>query len=213
MHYLPNMRYEIAPPVIDEILTGHYHRSEDYYCWRPHGIAAWSIIYTVGGRGRFGSLALETTVDEGQLVLLPPRTPHDYGTAPGERWEFLWGVFDPHPRWSGLLSWMKDEYGLFRLCLPLPLRGLVAERFWAMHRYALYPVSAAAELAMNALEGALLLVSSLTHQEENRAKLDPAMIKAMNYVSQNLDKPLPLRDMALASGQSVSRLCAIFSAI
>lgn len=41
-------------PPVAHILTGHFHESHGYETWRARGVDNWLLIYTEGGRGRFG---------------------------------------------------------------------------------------------------------------------------------------------------------------
>ena len=56
---------------------------------RPAGVPDYQLLYTVRGRGTVRIREEEHTVEEGQVFILPPFTPHEY-RADGEIWETQW---------------------------------------------------------------------------------------------------------------------------
>src|SRR5688572_24190246 len=87
-------------------VTGHFRTRDDYAAWRPGGTNDYLLVYTVAGNGYFASAdeaVYETSA--GDLVLVRPRTHHDYGTPRGGKWELLWAHFTPRGEWTDLLDW------------------------------------------------------------------------------------------------------------
>src|SRR5690349_24078444 len=74
------------------LITGHFCQKAGYLAWRPQGTRDWLIIYTLAGKGRFGFPGGERVVEPGDITLLRPGTPHDYGVEKSlAHWELLWG--------------------------------------------------------------------------------------------------------------------------
>lgn len=64
------------------VSCGYHHTGpqdeEDYCMSRPHGRLDYQIIYIQNGRARFDIGGQERDVASGQVVIVPPKTPHSY---------------------------------------------------------------------------------------------------------------------------------------
>lgn len=194
---------------VTTLASGHFDRGDRYYAWRPDGVADWLLIFTVAGQGRFGYPGGERRSRPGDVMLLRPGAPHDYGAAPGARWELLWTHFQPREAWLPWLNWPTLAPGLMGLSLRPPARRRVRRRLREMHRLATGPALRRDDLALNALEEALLWCD-----EENpagrAAMVDPRVRAAMEWCLANLRARHTVASLARAARLSPSRFAHLF---
>jgi AraC family transcriptional regulator, arabinose operon regulatory protein len=191
------------------LLTGHYRMRRRYHIRRPRGTEDWLLIYTVSGRGVFSHARGSLTVCPGDLVLLSPGTPHDYGLEKIlGRWELLWAHFHPLPTWMVLLNWPE----IFPGVMKLSLRGnkKIVRLFQAAHGLATGMQARREWMAINALEGLLLLCDSINPQSEASIGYDSRVQEVVEHICRNLATPLNLGDLARVCHLSISRLSHLF---
>jgi AraC family transcriptional regulator, arabinose operon regulatory protein len=199
-----------APPE-GQLSTGLFRMRHEYSRWRRNGAPGWLIIYTVDGKGRFGYDGGELTVDPGDLVILAPRALNDYGLENKlRRWDLLWAYFFPYNHWHELLHWPEVAPGLMHLCLtPGETRNRVVKQIMTCHRLNHSPRRHREMFAMNALETALLYCDEANPLVQ-RARLDPRMLRAMEYMSENLARHISVPQVARHTGLSISRFSHLF---
>ena len=150
-----------------------------YARWREHGAPGWLLVYTLGGRGRFGHDRGDLPVRKGDLVLLLPKVRNDYGLEETlKRWDLLWAYFFPRSEWLALLNWPEEAPGLLRLHLSnSTIRTRIARQFLEVHRLHMGPQRQREMLAMNALEKVLLLCDGVNPRSEQSC-MDPRVLRA-----------------------------------
>ncbi|MGV3618243.1 MAG: helix-turn-helix domain-containing protein [Fimbriimonas sp.] len=180
-------------PEVVKIVTGSFNSRPGYRVVRPDGTSSWLITLTLGGEGRLG----EMRTRPGELVLIRPRTPHDYGVPEGgDRWEFIWAHFRPPAHW---MPWLGGE----------AMRSSVADdrtrmRFMEMHRFA--PEAMGEDLALNALEEVLIR----TAVREPGPVWDSRIAVVTSRVRAAVDHPWDTAELARLVGISPSRLAHLF---
>ena len=198
------------------LLTGHFRQKRGYRAWREQGTEDWLLIYTVGGKGRFGYRGGELIAEVGDLVLIKPGTLHDYGVEDSlERWELLWVHFRPPAQRVEWLEWMawpaaaEEAPGLMRLRLAGALRQRVRRRLLEMHQLATGGHPRREALAMNALEEVLLWCDAVNPLHA-QGRLDPRVRAAMDAMCRRLGEKVLLEELAAGVNLSVSRLAHLF---
>jgi AraC-type DNA-binding domain-containing proteins len=84
-----------SPPPDNSIyFGGHYNEPDTYVTKRPHGMNSWLITFTLEGEGYFLVDNRRYLSRAGDIALLKPGAPHQYGTSPGRNWNFVWAHFD-----------------------------------------------------------------------------------------------------------------------
>ena len=202
-------RAESWTPVVERVLSGHLDEGPEYSTFRRRGTTDWLLIHTVSGSGQLGGgdgAELRTAV--GDAVLLRPRTPHDYGTAPGSPgWEIVFSHFHPRPEWMPLLEWPQPVAGIGRITAD----GEVHRRILAaLHRSARAGRGglARAELfSVNALEEALLWCDT---QNRFGVRIDERILRVIDHVDAHLAEPLDVARLAGVVHLSASRLTRLF---
>jgi len=204
-----------AVPVYDQIVTGHFYSSTGYRAYRPRGSGDWLMIYTANGGGYFGSKSANFHANQGDLVLLRPGTPHDYGVDPNlptdqQLWEIYWAHFQPRTPWLAWTDWPQPVPGIL-LCQinekheRARIKSLVSQ----MNHNASSPARHAQDLAMNLLEQVILSCDS-RQERTGDAAVDPRVRKAIDYASQHLADALDVETLAEQGGLSVSRFAHLF---
>jgi AraC family transcriptional regulator, arabinose operon regulatory protein len=215
MHYLamanpPRKRREAPIPLYDRILTGHFHPKARYSVARSHGTPDWLGIYTLSGQGRVGTPVSQEQAVAGDFFLITPGTPHDYGLwSSGMPWNFLWAHFLPPTRWLNWLQWPESGPGTFRVQVPRgPVRREVEASLQNMHAASLIGHLLSNDMAMNALESALLKCTHLVWKEAE--PVDDRVRRAADYLAENLASGFSLSTVAKTSGLSMYRLAHLF---
>jgi AraC family transcriptional regulator of arabinose operon len=195
------------------LVTGHFREKAGYSAWREGGTADWLLIYTAGGRGRFGYSGGEIVTAVGDVVLIRPGTLQDYGTeASAGRWELLWVHFRPPAQrmdWVEWMGWPEESPGLMRLRLGEGLRSRVRRRLLEMHRLATGGSPRREALAMNALEEVVLWCDGVNPLQA-QGRLDPRVRFAMDAMCRRLEEEVTLEGLAAGASLSVSRLAHLF---
>jgi AraC family transcriptional regulator of arabinose operon len=205
------LRPESPLPPAGRLTMGLFHMKKNYTRWREHGAPGWLLVYTLGGRGRFGHERGELLVEKGDLVLLQPKVRNDYGLEPElKRWDLLWAYFFPPTNWHVLLKWPEEAPGLLRLHLPAGIsRTKIIQPLMEAYRLNMGSRRHREMFALNVLEKVLLLCDRINPDSE-QSHLDARVFRAMDYLCQNLSRPVPLSLLARECGLSISRLAHLF---
>lgn len=216
-------RSESFIPVVDRIVAGALAEGPEYAGWRSRGTTDWLIVNTVGGHGRFGPAEGPFLgAEQGDLFLLRPSTPHDYGTAPGHpSWDLQFAHFHPRPDWIALLDWPEPRPGLRRLRTSGEVHQRVTEALTRTVLVCRSGLRQAELFGLNALETALLWASTqqpapphppgtstgsvLSHH------LDSRLLLVVEEISSRLAEPLSVETLARHAGVSPSRLTSLFA--
>lgn len=199
-----------APPA-GPLVTGHFHKGPRYATHRAGGSADWLLIHTASGHGRFGHGGGEMISRPGDMILLKPGVPHDYGTAHGHRqWELFWAHFIPRPAWLELLEWPEAAPGLMHLTLAGDeARYRIVRRFRELVRLNTGPGRLRQPLAMNALEE-ILLRCEQANPRGAAAGTDSRISRALAFICEHFPAPLTVDKIAGHCGLSPSRFAHLF---
>jgi len=203
------LRPETSAPPPGPLLMGHFRMKNRYAGWRPHGTRDWLLIYTVAGCGYFGGKSDYFPAHAGDIVLITPGTPHDYGLDSNIlKWELLWAHFMPDRKILSLLEWPESLPGIRRLAVaPVSIRRKIRSRLHDAVRLSIGHGSRREYFAMNALEEVFLWCDAI-NPKTNR--FDERIQKALDFISAHFMRELSLKDMAQHSGLSLSRFCELF---
>ena len=199
----------IIPPT-RLLVTGHQEATRRICARRPEGTNNWLLVYTEDGEASFRFSGGELKVHADDIVLIRPGTSHDYGLH--ERsgyWRDRWTHFLPRPDCLDWLRWPEFAPGMMHLHLSSPVREQVLAELAAMDAASHATHRRHEELAVNALERALLLCDSMNprHQETHQ---DPRIRKAVEWLCRRPEVPITVDDLARQCGLSRSRLTELF---
>ncbi|MFI2433412.1 helix-turn-helix domain-containing protein [Streptomyces sp. NPDC018693] len=214
------------------VVVGHFDRGAGYAVDRPTGSDSWLFIWTTGGQGLLRQGGAGTSAGAGTLVALAPGVAQRYAVAPGARGWRLWWVHGPaRPTWTPWLRPYDLGDGLYALG-PVPA-GLHARIEAAFHRMlddarrpapepappvggdpepvALAHDTAARELALCALEEALLLATSSVRTPAAPPGVDERIHRAEALITADPGAPHTVRSLAAAVSLSPSRFAHLFT--
>jgi AraC family transcriptional regulator of arabinose operon len=195
----------------DPLVCGEFLRQDaNYTNWRPHGSGDWLLIYTLSGAGRITTATGSFRLGEGQALLYPPGAMQDYATDPeAGRWSLRWAHFSPKPQWQPWLAWPEAKPGAPRMEFSAAAARRFADALRRMLAASRLEGEGAIELAMNALEEALLwAVRDLAG--DRWLTLDSRIRKAVAYLEGDPARPFSLGELARHCGLSSSRLSHLF---
>jgi AraC family transcriptional regulator of arabinose operon len=179
--------------------------------FRPAGTRDWLLIATVDGVGYARAGTGLATLRRGDLLLIAPGTPQEYGYLEERtEWSNVWAHFWPRPHWLPWLRWPSHAPGIMLLQAGEAFDGIEAE-FRRMIEAQGQPLRLRHDKAMNALERVLIDCDGLNPLQAG-ARVDPRIRKALGIVGERLAEPLSVDDLARAVGLSRSRFSVLFAA-
>lgn len=177
---------------------------------RPAGMDAWILNLTLSGSGRINRGDERFATKPGDLLLWPPRTPHDYGADPATgRWTHLWVYFHPRPAWFDWLGWPVASAGVLRLRLhDDPRLAVVTARFHDV--IAAYRAAASRRTALTLAWTELLLLTIDQANPLARPGIDPRIQSALDHLHGHYAAPATVASLARRAGLSPSRFAHRF---
>ena len=200
---------KIIPPT-RLLFTGQQESTRPLFAHRPAGTSDWLFVYTEDGHASFRFPGGVFTARANDVILIRPKTPHDYGLH--ERhgyWKDRWAHFLPRPDCLDWLQWPEFAPGMMHLHLPSPIREQVLTELTSMDTASHANHRRHEELAINALERALLLCDSINPRYRENQR-DPRIRKAIELISQQPEERLTIDSLASKCGLSRSRLAQLF---
>ncbi|MCS7458794.1 helix-turn-helix domain-containing protein [Paenibacillus doosanensis] len=201
---------ETAAPPPGILVSGHFRQAHGYQTHRSFGTKDWLITFTLSGTGHYWLDGRLQPCEPGDIVLLPPGTPHHYATPEGSVWEFVWAHFMPLPHWSEWLT-LPSEAGALHVIriAQQSVRERIREAFQRMIRDSLELDYYRSRLSLNAMEEILLLAQ----QAEARVKsgqMDPRVEQVLSHLSQHMKQRHSVEELAAKVALSPSRLAHLF---
>lgn len=191
--------------------TSLYARDAHGATLRPSGLNNWVLNLTVGGRGRIGSGPGRFTVEEGDVLLFPPRIAHDYSNeGKTGRWIHHWIYFSPPGHLVPLLQWPVRGDGIlgFRLA-DSAARARVRRAMEKCIALFSSPHKNRLRFCENSLEEALLWCDTqnpFSSGSGGDERIDRAVAYMMKHFARDLDAAALARECNL----SLSRFAHLF---
>ncbi len=183
----------------------------DFLIERPSGMKGYIINMTSQGEGTIFSGDQAFDVSAGDMLLFPPSAEHFYQRKKDSAsWFHRWVYFRPRAFWNDWLTWQEQRNGVY-VTQNLDYNHIEQiERLFIDIEYAAKSdMPYRDDLAINLLEQ--LLIRCKTVQPDVVSKpIDPRVIEAMNYMTQNLNQDFSLEDIADHTCLSPSRLGHLF---
>ncbi|MGC9539479.1 helix-turn-helix domain-containing protein [Streptomyces sp. UG1] len=214
------------------VVVGHFDQPPGYRINRPRGADSWLFTWTTGGHGRLRHGRTEARAGAGDLVVLAPGVGHDYGVEPGARhWEFWWAHCQARPTWRSWLRPYDAGAGMY-VVTPTPdavhgrveaaFRRMLADARWtgteappAMapgeEPVAVAHGTAARELALCALEEAVLLTAGISRTQPPRPGVDDRVRRAQALIDADPAAAHTVRSLAAHVALSPSRFAHLFT--
>lgn len=192
----------VTYPEANELIAGHFLVDDTYQMKRPGGMNNWLITFTLDGEGYFKTGDDYITCSKGDIILLKPMVPHQYGTSKEKTWEFVWVHFSPELFETNFLSDkpivnlnLDKEY--IKKRIQQSFEKLIQDyrernRYWY-------------ELCQTCLKEILLLIAQ--RQEQS---LDPRIEEILHLLSKKMKESFSINELAKMVGLSPSRLSHLF---
>ena len=199
-------------PIVSELYVtdiGSYPSAPHHYVERRQGISAAVMIYCLSGRG---SIEIDNTTHKirfGQLVIIPPNTPHIYQAEQKDPWSICWIHFSgtQTQALSDSLKLTKHKPSLY-----VPDTRIIRDAFENVYACLNYHYTDAGLLAMSS---ELLRLFSLAKLHQGfpgaqRQSAEKRVVSTLAFMEQHLHMPLTLDEMAAHSGQSLPYFTRLF---
>lgn len=184
------------------VIASHFNESDTYVVNRANGRSDWLITYTIDGEGFFQVQGEKVISRTGDITILKPHTPHQYGTMPGQCWNFVWAHFTQQT----IERYLLPEDRLYQTTIENPSsRQRIYRAFERIIGDSLQQNPYGQELCMNALREVLLLLL-----QRSAYKIDPRVEEVLHILSRRLHEPVHIGTLALSVGLSASRLSHLF---
>ncbi|MFC5451865.1 helix-turn-helix domain-containing protein [Paenibacillus aestuarii] len=184
------------------ILADHFLKTDTYVTARPSGMEDWLLTLTLNGEGYFITSGQERICQAGDVTLLKPGTPHQYGTRKGSTWDFVWAHFPPSLTETNLLPeqellqfTVESESVRLRIYQAL-IRVIGDSRERGEYWY---------DLCCNALKELLLVIAQRTSN-----KIDSRIEEVIHLLTRQMRSQIRIEELAKAVGLSPSRLSHLF---
>lgn len=185
------------------VIAGHFNEWDTYVTKRPHGMSDWLITYTLDGEGYFlTSEGHEFICQEGDIALLKPGTPHQYGTRKGQNWDFVWAHF---PSRIMETNYLPDMDLIVHRIESVSAHQRIYQAFRQIISDSTERRSYWQELCENSVRELILLLL----QRVNK-RMDPRIEETLHHLSTHMLDPVRVDLLAKAVGLSPSRLSHLF---
>ncbi|WP_342564852.1 AraC family transcriptional regulator [Paenibacillus sp. FSL R7-0345] len=190
---------------------GYFPQAEYHFRERPEGAPAHIFIFCETGEGwvelRYGE---RMAMREGDMVIIPPDTPHRYGAAAGNPWSIYWFHFK-----GDHAARLVSLFGLAAVPLTLSPSGIARFTEWFQPAYELlaertYSLTSHVHVAQTTrqLLSGIGLNTSKSAQEKKR---EHYLEQAIQYMNQHMEESIRLTELARHVGLSQQHLIHLFN--
>lgn len=184
------------------VIAGHFNHPDYYVIKRPGGMGDWLITYTLDGNGYFLIDGEERSCQAGDVTLMQPGVPHQYGTRKGSHWNFVWAHFTPRITETNLLP--ADKL-LIQAMDSESARKRIGRAFETILSDAIERSAFWVELCENTIREVILLLA-----QRHAKPLDPRIEEVRYLLSSRMREPVRIEDLAREVGLSASRLSHLY---
>lgn len=183
----------------------------DFTIDRPNGMKGFIVNFTSKGEGTIFYGEDEFHVKPGDLLLFPPTAAHYYHRKKDcASWFHRWVYFRPRAFWHDWLTWQQQKNGVY-LTQGLDENTIryIENLFIDIEYTSKQDVPYRNDLSINLLEQLLIRCKTLQPDVVSK-QLDPRVVEAMNYMTQNLNQDFTIEDVSAHICLSPSRLGHLF---
>lgn len=217
---MPEMVCQMAEsdPVLQTLYItdmGFYPHAIHHYRERVSPIDQFVLIYCIKGSGRYQVHGKQYEVKANQYFILPAKTPHIYASNNEDPWTIYWihfrgtlagyyaeGAEAPITVSTNLNSRIADRNNIFEDIFMTLSDGYTIENL----RY----TSSLLHFYLGSLRYLPVYRKCHKRTEKNKEEENVITNAALQYMEENLEKPITLQDLADYTGYSVSHFSTIF---
>ena len=183
----------------------------DFFIDRENGMKGYILNLTTRGQGQVFDGDNTFYCNTGDLLLFQPKEPHFYGRSQNsDCWYHRWIYFRPRAYWADWLEWNSQTNKVGRLTLATEaLREEFEQLFISIEQIHQSGRRLSEEFAMNLLERLLLRCIEEEPLSEHKM-MDPRIIEACQFMTNNLADDIRIEDIANHVFLSPSRLAHLF---
>jgi AraC-like DNA-binding protein len=190
--------------------TGYEIRTDASYDWdgRKRGQTPFTVLqYTISGAGNLRYETRQHRLCEGETLLLLVPHNHRYWLESGGRWEFFWISMNG-----------EEALRIHRAILAVtgPILKLQPRTIEHLADCSLRLISGGGETpgraSAIAYEAAMALFDDVFGSHPVLGQEYRTMQHVINYIAENLERPLPVEDLAKVSGLSRAHFSRVFAA-
>jgi AraC family transcriptional regulator, arabinose operon regulatory protein len=212
LYWVPQMvlqRIEARPFTRHAVVTclGYYPDTRGHFVERSEGLEEYVMLFVETGAGWIETRGRREEIAAGEVVLLPPREKHAYGSNEKNPWTLYWFHFRGQIV-EELLEWTKfsAETRIMTCAAWDGVRREFHTLFHSLER---------GYHEHNLLEMSRVLINVLTLLNRNPSRERPQEARdrieqAMDRMRETLTHPLTLEEYAREAGYSVPRYCHWF---
>jgi AraC family transcriptional regulator of arabinose operon len=207
---MPHINVTPAPESSPIVAGIQYQSKEFSRGYRPEGTKDWLMVSTLDGVGYVKAEGTTRTLRRGDILLIAPDTPQEYGHLDDDsRWVNIWVHVRPRPHWLPWLAWPRISRGIMILEAGEQFEPIESE-LRRMVEVSNAPLRLRYEAAMNSLERVLITADDL-NPLHGASQLDGRIKKALEIVGERLAAPLNIATLGKAVGLSRSRFSVLFT--
>jgi AraC family transcriptional regulator of arabinose operon len=204
----PFVRLTTSTPPDGALIAGHLTPCYAREVLRVNGTRDWLLTLTLKGAAFYKQENVYFEARAGDAVLIEPGAYQNYAPLGGSGWDCLWVHFVARPAWLSHLAWPSAGKGIYRFKLAdVAVRKAVATSLRRCIDHAAREYRGLSqELAMNALEEAILLISGARNEAEESRRLSPPIRRVLDCLCQAPEQRHSVPDLAKLAQLSPSRL-------
>lgn len=188
---------------------GYYPKAVNHYRRRAQGIDQNILIYCVEGRGWLEIAGQKVTITAGNFFIIPPGTPHTYGSEETAAWTIYWmhirgvradaicsAIISKVKGFRGIVNYSEQRIALHNEMYASLERGYSSE-------HVIY-----ANMCLSHYLASFYFDEKFTYADVGKTE-DPASL-AIDFMGDNLGALLTLKDIAAHVNLSVSHFAGMF---
>lgn len=194
---------------------GYYPAAGSHYRRRDEPISQWVLIYCRSGRGWYSVGGRRYEVEPNDCFMLPPGLPHSYGADTADPWTIYW------VHYKGTLAHMFAPPAMAPVTLKPGANSRITDRIELFEeimtilerRYSSDALAYSCVLLMHFLSTITRLDCFIAGGISDNSRIDGAnVIEAIiHFMSENIEQPLRLTDLAAYVGISPYHLSHLFA--
>ncbi|AZN42366.1 helix-turn-helix domain-containing protein [Paenibacillus albus] len=184
------------------VIANQFNQPDSYGIRRPQGMSDWLIAYTLSGEGYFIIDGVERLCQTGDVALMQPGVPHQYGTRKGSQWHFIWAHFSSRIMETNLLP---SEKLLIHAIDSDSVRKRIYRAFRSLVSDSIERGEYWNELCENTMRHIILLLARRMTKQ-----LDPRIEEIQHLLATRMQEAVRIDELAKAVGLSPSRLSHLF---